>query len=131
MKDAKSSRPKGGILEVNMDEREYQHLADATFKRIEDALKDVDTDRVDCERAGDVVTLTFAGGKKCIVNTQRPTRQIWLASGARAWHFDWDAAKRTWVDDKRRTRDDGAPIDLYGEVRRIVREASGVDVDLA
>src|SRR5580700_3942759 len=105
-----------------MDESAYQHLADATFKRIEDALKDVDTDRVDCERAGDVVTMTFANGKKCVVNTQRPTRQIWLAANARAWHFDWDDAAKKWLDDKGRTSADGVRLDLYGEVKRIVRE---------
>jgi CyaY protein len=112
-----------------MDERAYQHLADATFRRIEDALKDVDADQVDLDRAGDVITLTFKGGKKCIVNTQRPTRQIWLAANARAWHFDWDAAAGRWLDDKKQTNADGSPVELLGSLRRIVREASGVDVD--
>jgi CyaY protein len=114
-----------------VDERAYQHLADATFKRLEDALKDVDTDRVDCERAGDVVTLTFPNGQKCIVNTQRPTRQIWLAATARAWHFDWSDAKKAWLDDKGRIGTDGAPLELFGEVKRIVREASGVELDFS
>jgi CyaY protein len=113
-----------------MDERAYQHLADATFRRIEDALKDVDPDDVDCERAGDVLTLTFKGGKKCVVNTQRPTRQIWLAANARAWHFTWSEADSRWVDDKGQTNADGTPVELYGAVRRIVREGAGLDVDL-
>jgi CyaY protein len=112
-----------------MDERAYQHLADATFRRIEDALKDIDPDQVDLERAGDVITLTFKGGKKCVVNTQRPTRQIWLAANARAWHFAWDAAGERWVDDKKQTNADGSPVELYGSIRRIVRESAGVDVD--
>ena len=114
-----------------MDERAYQHLADAAFRKIEDALKDVDPDDVDLERAGDVVTLTLKGGKKCVVNTQRPTRQIWLAANARAWHFGWDEQAKRWLDDKGQTNPDGSPVDLFGEVRRIVRETSGVDVDLA
>jgi CyaY protein len=105
-----------------IDERSYQHLADAAFKRIEDALKDVDPDQVDCERAGDVLTLTFAGGAKCVVNTQRPTRQIWLAANARAWHFDWDEGGARWVDDK------GRGVDLFGQVRAIVRDAAGIDL---
>ena len=41
-----------------IDESAYQHLADAAFRRIETAFKDVDPDDVDCERAGDVLTLT-------------------------------------------------------------------------
>jgi CyaY protein len=105
-----------------IDERAYQHLADATFKRIEDALKDVDADDVDLERAGDVLTLTFANGTKCVVNTQRPTRQIWLAANARAWHFDWSEADARWVDDK------GRGVELYGAVRAIVRDTAGIDV---
>ena len=112
-----------------MDERAYQHLADATFRRLEDALKDVDAEDVDVERAGDVLTLTFRGGKKCVVNTQRPTRQIWLAANARAWHFSWSAKDERWLDDKGQTNEDGTPVELYGSLKRIVREGAGVDID--
>ena len=34
------------------------------------------------------------------MNTQRPVRQIWLAGGDRAWHFDWNASTEQWLDDK-------------------------------
>lgn len=101
-----------------MDEREYLALADDTFRRIEDMLEDVDADDVDIDRAGDVVTLTFARGGKCIVNTQRPTRQIWLAAASRAWHFDWDGAH--WLDDKDKT------TELFDAIARIVKEQAGV-----
>jgi CyaY protein len=114
-----------------MDESAYQHLADAAFRRIEEAFKDVDANDVDCERAGDVVTLTLKGGKKCVVNTQRPTRQIWLAANARAWHFGWDAEAKRWLDDKGQLNADGSPVELFGAVRKIVRESIGIDVDLA
>ena len=108
-----------------MDESAYQHLADATFKRIEDALKDVDADDVDVERSGDVVTLTFKGNKRCVMNTQRPTRQIWLAANSRAWHFSYDTARQAWVDDKQPT------VELFGTVEDIVRQASGVTIRVA
>jgi CyaY protein len=114
-----------------MDESAYQHLADAAFRRIEEAFEDVDADDVDCERAGDVVTLTLKGGKKCVVNTQRPTRQIWLAANARAWHFGWDDQTRRWVDDKGQVNADGTPVELFTSVRKIVRESIGIDVDLS
>lgn len=103
-----------------MNEQEYLKLADGTFRRIEDMLEDVDADDVDVERAGDVVTLAFKNGGKCIVNTQRPTRQIWLAASSRAWHFDWDGAR--WVDDKDKT------TELFAQIARIVKEQAGVDV---
>jgi CyaY protein len=105
-----------------MDERAYQHLADETFKKLEDALKDVDPDDVDVERAGDVLTLTFKSGARCVVNTQRPTRQVWLAANARAWHFSYDDAKKSWLDDK------GQGLELFATVRGIVKTSSGIDI---
>jgi CyaY protein len=105
-----------------MQESAYLALADEAFRAIGDGLDSVDTDLVDCEAAGDVVTLTFAGGRKCVVNTQRPTRQIWLAANARAWHFSWDDGTRRWLDDK------GKGDELFATLARIVREGAGVEV---
>jgi CyaY protein len=105
-----------------MEESTYQKLADEAFRSIEDAFEEVDPDIVDCEIAGDVVTLTMRGAGKCIVNTQRPTRQIWLAASARAWHFSWDEAHKRWVDDK------GRGDELYATIARVVKQATGADV---
>ncbi len=105
-----------------MDEQAYLKLADSTFKHIEDLLEDVDADDVDFDRAGDVLTLAFKNGKKCIVNTQRPTRQIWLAAGVHAWHFEWDGSK--WIDDKEKTRE------LIQTIQGVVKEQAGVDLAL-
>ncbi len=107
-----------------MDEARYQSLTDDAFRAIEDAFEDVDPDDVDCERAGDVITLTLKGGARCVINTQRPTRQIWLAANARAWHFAYDEAKRRWLDDK------GKGAELYSEIARVVKESAGVDLSL-
>src|SRR5215207_10008406 len=108
-----------------MDESAYQKLADEVLHRIEAMLDDVDD--VDVERAGDVITLTFKTGKKCVINTQRPTRQIWLAANARAWHFDYepsspDGDKGRWLDDK------GQGVELVAQVAAIVKEAAGIDL---
>lgn len=105
------------------NESAYQKLADTTFRRLEDLFRDVDAEDVDVERAGDVITLVFKNRTKCVVNTQRPTRQIWLAASARAWHFSWDSAKDEWRDDKT-----GAD-ELFATVKRIVKEQSGLDVE--
>jgi CyaY protein len=99
-----------------MDESTYQKLADETFRAIESMLEEADPDEVDLERAGDVITLTFKDKKRCVVNTQRPTRQIWLAADARAWHFGWDAAKKQWLDDK------GQGVELLSKIAGIVKE---------
>lgn len=105
-----------------MDESRYQKLADEALHGIESMLEDVDAEDVDIERSGDVLTLTFKNGKKCVVNTQRPTRQIWLAANARAWHFGWDDGKARWLDDK------GQGVELLGQVASIVKETAGVVV---
>jgi CyaY protein len=105
-----------------MDEPAYLHLADQAFRTLEAMLEDVDADDVDVERAGDVLTLTFRSGMKAVVNTQRPTRQIWLAANARAWHFDWDARSSRWLDDK------GQGVELFGRVAAIVKEHSGLEL---
>jgi CyaY protein len=105
-----------------MDESRYLKLADQAFRAIGDALDEVDSELVDCEVAGDVVTLTLSGGKKCIVNTQRPTRQIWLAAAARAWHFSYDESEGRWLDDK------GRGDELFATIARIVKEEAGADV---
>jgi CyaY protein len=105
-----------------MDETTYQTLAEKAFRVIGDAFEDVDTDLADCEVAGDVVTLTLKGGKRCIVNTQRPTRQIWLAANSRAWHFSWDPSRGRWVDDK------GRGDELFSTIARVVKDGTGVEV---
>jgi CyaY protein len=105
-----------------MDEAHYQKLADVAFRRVEDLFRDVDTEDVDCERAGDVVNMLFRNGTKCVVNTQRPTRQIWVAANARAWHFSYDEASGEWRSDK------DASTELFAQLRAIVKDAAGIEV---
>jgi CyaY protein len=105
-----------------MEERRYQELAEAALHGLETMLEQVDADDVDVERSGDVLTLTFKDGKKAIVNTQRPTRQIWFAADARAWHFGWDETSASWIDDK------GQGFELYAKVADIVRAHTGLSV---
>ena len=105
-----------------LDESTYLSLAHAAFRKIEDALEDVDPSDVDVDSAGDVLTLTLKGGVRCIVNTQRPTRQIWLAARARAWHFAWNEQQLRWLDDK------GTGAELFATLRTVFREGAGVDV---
>jgi CyaY protein len=107
-----------------MDEARYLQLADQTFKHIQDAFDDVDPDIVEAHAAGDVLTLTFADRSKCVINTQRPTRQIWVAARARAWHFSYDEATGRWFDDK------GRGDELMATLRTIVRESTGLEVAL-
>jgi CyaY protein len=107
-----------------MDESKYLQLADKTFRKIADAFDDVDPDEIDVYTAGDVLTFAFKNGVKAVLNTQRPTRQVWLAARANAWHFDYDAANDRWIDDK------GRGDELLATLQRIVKENSGLEVKL-
>jgi frataxin-like iron-binding protein CyaY len=51
-------------------------------------------------------------------------RQLWVAFRDRAWHFDWDAARGTWLDDR------GLGIELGKLVEDTTREAAGVAVKI-
>jgi CyaY protein len=105
-----------------MDESRYHKLVSETFRRIENAVVDVDPSEIDFDSAGDVMTLTMKNGVKCVVNTQRPVRQIWLAARANAWHFSYDEAKNAWMDDKGRG-------ELFETLRAIAKEHAGIDVE--
>jgi CyaY protein len=106
-----------------MDESKYKHLADDALRQLESMLDDVDAEDVDVERSGDVLTLTFSDKKKCVINTQRPTKQLWLAADARAWHFGYDESVRRWLDDK------GQRVELFERVVAIIKEHAGIDVE--
>jgi CyaY protein len=106
-----------------MDERRYLELADAALKRVVAAFDDVDLDEADVDSAGDVVTMTLRGGKRVVLNTQRPALQLWLAGGGRAWHFGYDEASKRWLDDKH------TGAELYATIVSLCRDA-GVTVQL-
>jgi CyaY protein len=104
-----------------MDESRYQKLVGETFRKIENAVIDIDPTDLDFDSAGDVMTLTMKNGVRCIVNTQRPVRQIWVAARATAWHFSYDEATNTWADDKGRG-------ELFATLKAIAKEHAGIDV---
>lgn len=105
-----------------IDDATFTTLSEAAFRKVEDLFEDIDVAVVDCERAGDVLTLGFAGGIRCVLNTQRPTRQLWLAAKARAWHFRWDEGSKSWVDEKDPSHE------LFARVRALAVEHAGLEL---
>ena len=83
-----------------IDEKQYLALADAALQRVLRAFDDVDSDDADLDVSGDVISIRFRDGTRAVLNTQRPARQLWLAGGASAWHFEHDAVADRWVDAK-------------------------------
>ncbi|HYI02233.1 iron donor protein CyaY [Hyalangium sp.] len=102
-----------------MDEGLYNQRVAAVFKRMLAAADALDPDVLEAESTGDMLTLTARSREKCIVNTQRAVRQIWVAGKGQGIHFSYDEASGTWKDDK------GKGLELFSFVADVVRELSG------
>lgn len=107
---------------MTMDEHEFERRAADAWKRVLDLFEDVDADEADVEQSGDVIRIDFRGGQRVVLNTQRPARQIWLAGGAQAWHFSYDADRDLWFDDK------GRGIELYAQLVAMTKQAVGLEL---
>ncbi|MBN1203659.1 MAG: iron donor protein CyaY [Myxococcaceae bacterium] len=104
-----------------MDEARYNQLVSAAFKRMLAAADTLDPDVLEAESTGDMLTLTTPSREKCVVNTQRAVRQIWVAGKGQGIHFSYDDATGTWKDDK------GKGLELFSFVADVVRAMSGAD----
>jgi CyaY protein len=83
-----------------MTESEFNDRIDGVFYALELQLDKIDSD-MDYEAGGGVLTLEFDNGSTMVFSRQPPTRQLWLATRAGGFHFEYDPA----VDDWRNTRD--------------------------
>lgn len=83
-----------------MNDADFICISDQTLSAIAKRLESLDPDEVDYTTADGVVTVEFSDGAKFILSRQSATRQLWLAAGAHAWHYNWDEAKSAWIDDK-------------------------------
>jgi CyaY protein len=98
-----------------MDEALYNQRVAAVFKRMLAAADTLDPDVLEADSTGDMLTLTTRSREKCIVNTQRAVRQIWVAGKSQGIHFSYDEASGTWKDDK------GKGLELFSFVADVVR----------
>jgi CyaY protein len=105
-----------------MDDSEFRERSDACIGKVAKWLEDFDPDEVDFTTADGVVTLEFAGGAKFILSRQSQMKQMWLAAGAHAYHYNWDSAKVSWLDDK-----DGH--ELIARLAEAISEQVGHPVD--
>lgn len=105
-----------------MDESRYDQLVASAFKRLLAAVDEVDPDVLEAESTGDMLTLTAASGERCVINTQRAVRQLWVAGLGRGIHFRYDEGARAWKDDR------GEGLELFELVASVVRALCGVDL---
>lgn len=80
---------------MELTESRFEVLADQTLNRLVDALSDAEDDGLDADLESGVLTVAFADGVKYVINSHRAARQIWMAAGTSAWHFDWDGS--AWI----------------------------------
>ena len=104
-----------------MTESEFATTSRELLSQIEGAIDAVDLD-IDFERKGDgILEIEFADRSRIIVNTQAPTRQIWVAAKSGGFHFEFVGGG--WRD----TRSGESLIVLLA---RVMSEQARVAVDL-
>lgn len=84
-----------------MTDTEYHDRADALLRRLEaqaDAWLQDDVIDIDTQRAGGLLELSLPNGSKLVINKQPPLHEIWLASKAGGFHFQWHEDR--WCDTK-------------------------------
>lgn len=79
---------------------------------------------LDIQPGDGLLTIEFEDGTRFVVNRQSAAQQMWLAAGARAWHYDWDPGRETWVDDRDGHR-------LYDRLAEVVSAKLGQPVSFA
>lgn len=105
-----------------MDEKTYRKLLDDTLDRVDRAFDAVDPDLAESNPTQGALTITMRGGQRLILSPQPSPRQLWIAFKDQAWHFDWDATRRCWLDDR------GRNIEALALVSDLTRQAAGVDL---
>jgi CyaY protein len=83
-----------------MTEQEYQEHAATCLARVARWVDQVNDEALDRSTTDGLVALEFEDGTKYVLNRQSGNHQMWLAAGARAWHYVWDGT--AWVDDRDR-----------------------------
>jgi iron donor protein CyaY len=105
-----------------MDEKLYRHLLDETYARVDRAFEDVDPDLAEVTISQGALTVQFSGKLRLMLTPQPSPRQLWVAYSVQAWHFDWDAARGVWTDDR------GLGIELMALIEQTTREAVGAEI---
>lgn len=84
-----------------MTDSEFHDRADALLRRLEtqvDAWLQDDVIDIDPQRSGGLLELSLPDRSKLVVNKQAPLHEVWFASKAAAFHFQW--RDEAWCDTK-------------------------------
>ena len=106
---------------MELSESKFESLAGGVLDRMVDGLADLEDDALEVELESGVLTMRFEDGARFVINSHRAARQIWMAAGATAWHFDFDGT--AWISSK--TGDE-----LWATVERCTSEKLGRTIQL-
>ena len=101
-----------------MTESEFNELADAVFKRIEQGIDASGADVEYSLNAG-VLEPEFEDGSKIIVNRHGPNREIWIAAKSGGFHYAWQDGHWT-------SRRDGS--ELFARLGDLIRAGCGTAI---
>jgi CyaY protein len=101
-------------------ETEFLDAAERLLAAVEAAVEACAAE-IETTRTDNVLTLELEDGSKIIVNSQAPTRQIWVA--ARSGGFHYELRDGAWRD----TRDG---TELFAALSRLISAQAGVAVVL-
>ena len=97
-----------------MTESEFHRAVDAALERIESALEE--SDALDADLEGGVLTVECADTSRIIVNRQTPNREIWVAARSGGFHFS--CREGAW-------RDTRTGEELFAALARLIEQQSG------
>jgi CyaY protein len=101
-----------------MDEPTFGQLSNAAIDRVRQVLDALDPDVVEAVLEAGVLKIAFPSGPPFVLNTQRPTREIWLAADRHAWHFRYDGSR--WLDKKTGT------VELFATLADLVKARANI-----
>ena len=111
---------------IKMDESTFNQTVDELLTTIEDAVENIIDEKdadIDVESAGGILTLSFADNSKIIINRQTPLRQIWVATRAGGFHFNFDPDNNQWLEEK-------THAELFAELSQHCSASAGEDLVL-
>jgi CyaY protein len=106
---------------MSIEQNTFDALAERVLGALDRALGDIDG--VDADFESGVLTIEFGDGECFVINSHRGARQIWMAAGANAWHFDADVQGQKWTATK-------TGEDLWTCIGRTVGEKLGRPITL-
>jgi len=81
---------------AQMNESEFNKLADAALTQIESALEASGADLDFAMVSAGVLEVEFADSSKMVVNRHGAAQEIWVAARSGGFHFRWDGER--WRD---------------------------------